>query len=157
MFFENTTPLADAIKKGRLPVLETFACPYDTAGNPTGVIRITFPEFTCVCPKTGYPDFASIDFYYLPDKLCLELKSWKLYCSSFRMVGTFHETVSSHLFTTLNVLLKPAWALLAADFFPRGNVNTTIIFETPSPRPAGADILLRKYAPHAKSFTKSPE
>jgi 7-cyano-7-deazaguanine reductase len=156
MFFKNVTLLEDAIKKGSLPKLETFACPFDSAKSKTGVIRIIFPEFTCVCPKTGYPDFASIDFYYLPVKLCLELKSWKLYCSSFRMIGTFHETVSSHLFKTLTALLKPHWALLAADFFPRGNVNTTLVFETPSPRPKGADLLMHEYAPHTKSFNKSP-
>ena len=104
-------------------------------------------------PIWGPTGYDHVDFYYLPDKLCLELKSWKLYCSSFRMIGTFHETVSAYLFTTLTALLKPRWALLAGDFFPRGNVNTTLIFEKGSPRPAGADILLRQYAPRSKSFT----
>jgi 7-cyano-7-deazaguanine reductase len=152
MFFENVTLLEDAEKKSILPRLDTFACPFETADSKTGIIRIIFPEFTCVCPKTGYPDFASIDFYYLPDMLCLELKSWKLYCSSFRMIGTFHETVSAHLFKTLTTLLKPRWALLAADFFPRGNVNTTLVFETPSSRPTGADLLMRDYSAHTKTF-----
>ncbi|MDD5674312.1 MAG: preQ(1) synthase [Chitinivibrionales bacterium] len=152
MLPENVTLLPDALHKGLLPELESFDCPYNTGEAPTGIIRITFPEFTCVCPKTGYPDFARIDFYYLPAKLCLELKSWKLYCNAFRMVGAFHETVSAHLFDTLTTLLKPRWALLTADFFPRGNVNTTLLFETSVPRPAGADLLIRPIALHARGF-----
>ncbi len=86
-----------------------------TDQNTGGVIRIVFPEFTCVCPKTGYPDFASITICYLPGSLCLELKSLKLYLNAFRMVGTFHETVASHLFTTLTTQLDPRW-LLASGF-----------------------------------------
>jgi 7-cyano-7-deazaguanine reductase len=154
MFKEKMTLLEHVLNKKALPSIDTFPCPY--AKNPAGagVIRIIFPEFTCVCPKTGYPDFASIDLYYLPDKLCVELKSWKLYLNSFRMVGTFHETVTSHLFTILKVLLKPKWLLLAGDFFPRGNVNTTIIFET-GKRPTAADFLLKKYKSRARGFAKA--
>ena len=140
MFFENTVPLDQALREGRFPALETFPRPSAAAGG--GCIRIVFPEFTCVCPKTGYPDFASIVLCYLPDKLCLELKSWKLYLNSFRMVGTFHETVTAHLFDTLMAALAPEWMLLAGDFYPRGNVDTTVLFETPGPRPAGADLLM---------------
>jgi 7-cyano-7-deazaguanine reductase len=70
------------------------------------------------------------------------------------MVGTFHETVTSHLFTILKVLLKPKWLLLAGDFFPRGNVNTTIIFET-GKRPTAADFLLKKYKSRARGFAKA--
>jgi len=139
MFFENVTPLDAALRDNRLPALETFPSPYR---DNAGCIRIVFPEFTCVCPKTGYPDFASIVLCYLPGELCLELKSWKLYLNSFRMVGTFHETVTAHLFETLKAVLAPRWLLLAGDFFPRGNVDTTVLFETPGPRPAGADLLL---------------
>ncbi|HEX2957141.1 MAG TPA: hypothetical protein VHO70_09920, partial [Chitinispirillaceae bacterium] len=86
MFFENVILLEDAVKKAMLPELETFPCPFDSSKSGSGVIRIVFPEFTCVCPKTGYPDFAAIRLYYLPDKECLELKSWKLYLNSFRMI-----------------------------------------------------------------------
>ena len=152
MFFKNITLLADAIQKGIFPALETFECPFDTETNPTGVIRITFPEFTCVCPKTGYPDFAVINLYYLPGKLCLELKSWKIYLNSFRMVGTFHETVTAHLFTTVTKILNPKWLLLVGDFLPRGNMDTTIVFETDTLRPAGADILIGRQEPHCKGI-----
>jgi len=147
MFYENVTPLDEALKKGALPTLETFPCPYDAATATTGCVRIVFPEFTCVCPKTGYPDFASIFLCYLPDKLCVELKSWKLYLNAFRMVGTFHETVTAHLFNTLKSLLSPKWMLLAGDFYPRGNVDTTVLFETEGPRPSGADLLIGPYLP----------
>jgi 7-cyano-7-deazaguanine reductase len=142
MFYENVTPLEDALKSGAFPALETFPCPHDTAALGTGCVRIVFPEFTCVCPKTGYPDFASILLCYLPDKLCLELKSWKLYLNAFRMVGTFHETVTGHLFGTLKALLAPRWMLLAGEFYPRGNVDTTVLFETEGPRPNGVDFLV---------------
>jgi 7-cyano-7-deazaguanine reductase len=152
IFFNTTVLLEDALKQGLFPHLETFPRPAGYEWSDSGIIRIIFPEFTCVCPRTGYPDFASIDLYYLPDQTCLELKSWKLYLNSFRMVGTFHETVTAHLFNIITTLLKPKWALLAGDFFPRGNVNTTVIFETPTPRPQGADILLKTYAPKGRTF-----
>jgi 7-cyano-7-deazaguanine reductase len=153
MISQNVILLDDALEKGMLPGLDTFPCPSVGENSQTGVVRIIFPEFTCVCPKTGYPDFASIDLYYLPDKLCLELKSWKIYLNSFRMIGTFHETVTSFLFSTIKKLLKPQWALLAGDFFPRGNVNTTIVFETEGKRPRVADVLLKDYSPHCRTFS----
>ena len=112
--------------------------------------RIIFPEFTCVCPKTGYPDFAAIGLYYLPDKLCLELKSWKLYLNAFRMVGTFHETVTWHLFETIKKLLEPKWLLVTGDFYPRGNVDTTVVFEYGN-RPDGADLLVGRLEPRFKA------
>lgn len=142
MFQKNTILLPQALEQKIFPELETFPCPYDTRASRSGIIRIEFPEFTCVCPKTGYPDFASILLVYLPDKLCIELKSWKLYLNSFRTVGTFHETVSAHLFEILKSLLKPSWLLLQGNFYPRGNVTTNVTFETETPRPQGADLLL---------------
>ncbi len=154
MFSKDMTLLDDAIKKGMLSEPETFSCPYETSSTNSGIIRIIFPEFTCVCPRTGYPDFASINLYYLPDKLCIELKSWKLYLTSFRMIGTFHETVTAHLFDTINELLHPRWALLAGNFFPRGNVDTTIIFETDTPRPRGADLVINDFNPINEGIEK---
>jgi 7-cyano-7-deazaguanine reductase len=148
MFFKNVIPLDQALQANALPPLETFPNPYDSsasASTQSGLVRIVFPEFTCVCPKTGYPDFATISLCYLPDKLCLELKSWKLYLNSFRMVGTFHETVTHHLFETLKGVLAPRWMIVVGDFLPRGNVDTTVLFETPGPRPAGADILIGQF------------
>jgi 7-cyano-7-deazaguanine reductase len=150
--FQNVTTLDDALKNRLLACLETFPCPFNAETSQSGIIRIVFPEFTCVCPRTGYPDFAKISIYYLPDVLCLELKSWKLYLNSFRMVGAFHEAVTSHLFETLKTLLSPQWLLIVGDFFPRGNVNTTVVFEMPAKRPPGADLLIDPVVPHCKGF-----
>ncbi|HLV32117.1 MAG TPA: preQ(1) synthase [Chitinispirillaceae bacterium] len=151
MFFNNLISLEDALKNNTFPELETFPCPFDSNKN-SGIIRIIFPEFTCVCPKTGYPDFAAIGLYYLPKSLCLELKSWKLYLNSFRMIGTYHETVTYHLFETIKKVLDPSWFLVTGDFFPRGNVNTTIVFESPGTRPHGADILIDPLSTRCRKF-----
>jgi 7-cyano-7-deazaguanine reductase len=153
MFSDTTTSLDIAISKGILPKFETFDCPYDTKKQATGVIRIVFPEFTCVCPKTGYPDFAAIHLLYLPRNLCLELKSWKLYLNSFRMIGTFHESVTAHIFNEICTVLSPKWALVIGDFLPRGNVDTTIVFETPVERPVGVDLLCNHVAPHCTTLS----
>jgi len=152
MFFENVQLLNDALLAGKLPPLETFPAPFDSDIEKSGVIRIVFPEFTCVCPKTGYPDFASIAICYLPNKLCIELKAWKLYLNAFRMIGTFHETVTHHIYTTLKQTLDPKWLLVVGDFFPRGNVDTKVVFETATPRPAGADLLISSILPRTRSF-----
>jgi len=152
MFFKNVVSLEQALSENLLPELETFPCSHDTAAVGSGCIRIVFPEFTCVCPKTGYPDFASIFLCYLPNKLCLELKSWKLYLNGFRMVGTFHESVTYHLFETLTKVLEPRWMVVAGDFLPRGNVDTTVVFETQTPRPAGADLLITPFMARCKEL-----
>jgi 7-cyano-7-deazaguanine reductase len=146
--------LEDAVKKNILPALETFPCPYNAGVSRSGVICISFPEFTCLCPRTGYPDFAKVIVCYLPDKLCVELKSWKLYLNSFRMTGAFHEAVTSHLFETLKKTLSPQWIVVIGAFFPRGNVDTTVVFETPGKRPAGADLLIGHLVPHSGSSSK---
>ena len=149
MFHNQATPLPEAIEQGLLPEFELFDNPI-TAGN--GVIKIVFPEFTCLCPKTGYPDFGQIALYYLPNKSCIELKSWKLYLNSFRMIGTFHEAVTNHLFSEIVEKLDPKWAMVVGDFFPRGNVNTTVVLETQTPRPQSADALIEVIKPHTRSF-----
>ena len=152
MFYKNVELLEDAIKNNSLPELEVFDAPYDSEETKSGIIRIIFPEFTCVCPKTGYPDFASIKIYYLPNKKCVELKSWKLYLNSFRMVGTFHETVTAHLFNKLKEILDPKWLLVIGDYLPRGNVDTTVLFETDTKRPQGAEFLIGNIDPNCKSM-----
>ena len=151
MFFDTVTLLPDALEKKMFPALETFPCPFNSATG-TGVVRIVFPEFTCVCPKTGYPDFGTIGLYYLPATTCVELKSWKLWLNSFRMVGTFHETVTAHIFETTKEILKPRWLMVTGDFFPRGNVDTAVVFESEGPRPRGADMLLTGLKPYSRSF-----
>ena len=150
---KNIILLEDADSRKMFPSIETFPCPSQEQWGNGAIIRIIFPEFTCMCPKTGYPDFASIDLYYLPDTLCIELKSWKLYLNAFRMVGTFHETLTAHLFITVTTLLSPRWLMLAGDFFPRGNVNTTVVFETDTPRPSAAGMVLKNYSPHCRTFS----
>lgn len=150
---KNIILLEDAVKKRILPGLEIFPCPYDAKSMQSGVIRIVFPEFTCVCPRTGYPDFAAITLWYLPGRRCLELKSWKLYLNAFRMIGAFHEAVTAHLFFALKKTLAPQWLLVAGDFLPRGNVDTTVVFETRGKRPACAGLLIKHLVPHCRSFS----
>ena len=151
---KNVVLLEKAAKKGLRPGLETFPCPFGAGGSGSGVIRIVFPEFTCLCPRTGYPDFAEITVCYLPGKRCIELKSWKLYLNSFRMTGAFHEAVIAHLFKTLKRTLAPRWLLVIGDFFPRGNVDTTVVYETPGKRPAGADLLIKPPVPRCRGFSR---
>lgn len=90
------------------------------------LISITLPEFTCLCPLSGYPDFAVMRLRYVPDKWCVELKSLKLYINSFRDKGAFHEAVTNQIADDLVKLLKPRWLELVGDFNPRGNVKTIV-------------------------------
>ncbi len=110
--------------------METFANP-----NPERnyTIHIECPEFTCLCPKTGQPDFAAITFDYVPDKLCIELKSLKQYFWSFRNEGHFHEKVSNLIADDLIGLLQPRKFRLEARFNVRGGLYTTIIVEHKNP------------------------
>lgn len=89
-------------------------------------VEFTCPEFTCVCPKTGFPDFATIYISYVPDNRCVELKSLKLYINGYRDVGVFHEDVTNIIMTDLIDLLDP-WELeVIADFTVRGNIHTVV-------------------------------
>lgn len=92
-------------------------------------IRIDSPEFTCLCPKTGQPDFAEIKLDYIPDQLCIELKSLKLYYWSFRDEGHFHEKVTNMIADDLINLLDPRYLKVQAVFNVRGGVYTTIEIE----------------------------
>ncbi|HKI61959.1 MAG TPA: preQ(1) synthase [Mariprofundaceae bacterium] len=106
--------------------LETFENP-----NPERDyhIRIDSPEFTCLCPKTGQPDFAEIKLDYVPDQLCVELKSLKLYYWSFRDEGHFHEKVTNMIANDLIKLLDPRYIKVQAVFNVRGGVYTTVEVE----------------------------
>ncbi len=106
--------------------LETFPNP-----NPERDyhIKIDSPEFTCLCPKTGQPDFAEIKLDYIPDQLCVELKSLKLYYWSFRDEGHFHEKVTNMIASNLINLLDPRYLKVEAVFNVRGGVYTTIEVE----------------------------
>lgn len=89
-------------------------------------IDISFPEFTCLCPRSGYPDFATIKVTYTPDKKVVELKALKLYLNSFRDKSISHEAVTNLIFDTLVKQLKPRTLEVVGDFNPRGNVKTVI-------------------------------
>ncbi|MCE5311597.1 MAG: preQ(1) synthase [Nitrospiraceae bacterium] len=89
-------------------------------------INISFPEFTCLCPRSGYPDFATIALSYTPNKKIVELKALKLYLNSFRDRHISHEEVTNLIYTELHKLLKPRFLEVTGDFNPRGNVKTVI-------------------------------
>jgi len=92
-------------------------------------IRISIPEFTCLCPKTGQPDFATLLLEYIPDQQCVELKSLKLYVWSFRNEGAFHEAVTNEILDDLVTATQPRFMRLSAVFNVRGGIGTTIIAE----------------------------
>ena len=106
--------------------LETFPNP-----NPGRdyVIRFEAAEFTCLCPKTGQPDFATIRIEYVPDALCVELKSWKLYLWSYRNEGAFHEAVTNRILDDLVAAISPRRARVEGDFNVRGGIHTTVVVE----------------------------
>ena len=106
--------------------LETFPNP-----NPGRdyVIRFDCPEFTCLCPKTGQPDFATIRVEYVPDTLCVELKSWKLYLWSYRDEGAFHEAVTNRIADDLIRAVNPRRLRVEGIFNVRGGITTTVIAE----------------------------
>ena len=106
--------------------LETFANP---APERDYTIRMTLPEFTCLCPKTGQPDFATLELEYVPDRSCVELKSLKLYIWSFRDRGAFHEAVTNEIAGELVALLTPRFLRLTARFNVRGGIYTTVVVE----------------------------
>lgn len=89
-------------------------------------INISFPEFTCLCPRSGYPDFATIRIVYIPDKKIVELKSLKLYLNSYRDKYISHEEVTNRIYSDLVKNLKPRFLEVIGDFNPRGNVKTVI-------------------------------
>ncbi|HEV7613581.1 MAG TPA: preQ(1) synthase [Steroidobacteraceae bacterium] len=106
--------------------LETFANP---APERDYTIRMTIPEFSCLCPKTGQPDFATLDLEYVPHELCVELKSLKLYIWSFRDRGAFHEAVTNEILNDLVAATAPRFMRLLAKFNVRGGIYTAVTAE----------------------------
>jgi 7-cyano-7-deazaguanine reductase len=104
-----------------------------TFPNPTAsrdfLIHMEIPEFTCLCPMTGQPDFATLVLDYIADKKCVELKSLKLYVWSYRNVGAYHEAVTNQILDDLVRALSPRYAKLQAKFFVRGGIFTTVVAE----------------------------
>jgi 7-cyano-7-deazaguanine reductase len=105
------------------PELETFENPQPARDYE---IRFDIPEFTCLCPKTGQPDFATIRVCYTPDQKCVELKSLKLYMWSFRDSGTFHEAVTNQILDDLVAAVAPRTMVVEADFYVRGGIRTVV-------------------------------
>jgi 7-cyano-7-deazaguanine reductase len=89
-------------------------------------IEMECPEFTCLCPKTGQPDFAEVEIRYIPDKVCIELKSLKLYLWSFRDEGVFHEKVINNILDDLVQVSSPRWMEVIGAFNVRGGIHTTV-------------------------------
>ena len=108
------------------PILEAFQNP--EAARPY-TIRMRLPEFTCLCPRTGQPDFAVLYLEYIPDKLCIELKSLKNYIWSFRDQGVFHEAVTNQILNELVRAVAPHFMRLTADFNVRGGIYTSVVAE----------------------------
>lgn len=106
--------------------LETFPNPQP---GKDYTIRIRIPEFTCLCPKTGQPDFAELLLEYVPDELCVELKALKLYIWSFREEGAFHEAVTNEILADLVKVTDPRFMRLTAEFNVRGGIYTTVVAE----------------------------
>ena len=94
------------------------------------VITIDFPEFTCLCPRSGYPDFAIITVSYIPDQYIVELKSLKLYLNGFRDQHATHEEATNRIFNDLVDLLSPRWLEVVGDFNVRGGLHTTVVCST---------------------------
>lgn len=103
--------------------LSTFPNPSPARGYE---IRFDCPEFTCLCPMTGQPDFATIRIRYSPAERCVELKSLKLYLWSFRDVGAFHEAVTNQIADDLVAALQPRWLEVEGDFLVRGGIHTVV-------------------------------
>ncbi len=105
----------------------------DTFDNPKPgrdfTIRIDIPEFTCLCPMTGQPDFATIIIEYVPNKLCVELKSLKLYMWSFRDQGAFHEAVTNEMLDDIVKVTSPNFMRIRAEFNVRGGIYTNVTVE----------------------------
>jgi len=107
----------------KIKLLETFENEFP---NRDYTIIHTAPEFTSLCPKTGQPDFATIDIDYIPDKLCIELKSLKLYLNSYRNDGVFFESVTNRILEDLVEVCSPRYMLVTAEFNVRGGISSVV-------------------------------
>ncbi len=98
-------------------------------------VEFTCPEFTCICPRSGFPDFATIHIRYVPDRWCVELKSLKLYINGFRQEKVFHEDVTNRILDDLVELLDPHFIEVVGDFNVRGNIKTVVKAQHQKPVP----------------------
>ncbi len=118
------------MKKQSSKIIEVFPNPHQERDYE---IHMECPEFTCLCPKTGQPDFAEIDILYTPDRKCIELKSLKLYLWSYRNQGAFHEAVTNKILDDLVAACQPRWMQVMGDFNVRGGIHTTVRVEYSAP------------------------
>lgn len=118
--------LQDKVRDLNTPAIETWKNQYPDRNY---IIRIDIPEFTCICPKTKLPDFAVIAIEYIPDRLCIELKSLKYYTIFYRDIGIFNEHVINKMLDDLAVSCKPRWMKITGEFNARGGIKTTVSAE----------------------------
>ncbi|RMD46021.1 MAG: NADPH-dependent 7-cyano-7-deazaguanine reductase QueF [Aquificota bacterium] len=115
------------MKYGEKEILEAKLEPWPNPNPEKNYrINITFPEFSCLCPRSGYPDYATIKITYIPDKYIVELKSLKLYLNKYRNQYISHEEATNKIYDDLYNLLKPRFLEVVGDWNPRGNVKTII-------------------------------
>ena len=115
--------LQDRIRSLNTPPIEVWKNAYP---DKIYTITLEIPEFTCICPKTGLPDFATIKIEYSPDKYCIELKSFKIYTIFYRNLGIFHENVVNKMLDDFVKAAKPRWVKITGVFNPRGGITTTV-------------------------------
>ncbi len=111
------------VSKLKTPEIEVWQNEY---ADKVYTINLDIPEFTCICPKTGLPDFAIIRIEYSPKKFCVELKSFKMYTIFFRNVGIFHEHLINKMFEDFLRQVSPRWVKITGVFNPRGGITTTV-------------------------------
>jgi 7-cyano-7-deazaguanine reductase len=126
-----TAEHARAGLNARFPEIETWPNQF-----PAYEIVIDVPEFTSVCPKTGLPDFGLISVRYMPDKRCLELKSFKEYLLTYRNLGIFQENIVNRVLEDVVRAARPVWALVKGEFRPRGGISSMVEARWPRPQPA---------------------
>ncbi|MDP2921317.1 MAG: preQ(1) synthase [Candidatus Omnitrophota bacterium] len=119
----NYEGLQKNVRNLKTPKIEAWENKYS---DKEYIITLDNPEFTCVCPKTGLPDFADITLRYKPGKYCAELKSFKLYMLFYRDIGIFHEHVTNKILEDFVSACKPAWAHIRGEFNTRGGIKTTV-------------------------------
>jgi len=118
--------LQSNIRKLKTPKIESWKNQYP---DKEYTIVLDIPEFTCICPKTGLPDFATIKIEYAPQIYCVELKSFKMYTIFYRNIGIFHEHLTNKMLEDFVNACKPRWAKITSEFNPRGGIKTTVTRE----------------------------
>ena len=118
--------LQENIRKLKTPKIDTFKNKYP---DKEYTVCLQTSEFSCLCPKTGLPDFANVIIKYIPDKLCAELRSFKLYLYSYRSTGIFHEHIANRILDDFISCCRPRWAQVTCEFNIRGGIKTTVTRE----------------------------